>query len=99
MPIVRVDHRRSLWKRRIGKRTFSRGLRWGTILLGLGIGLKPVIGFAQTDKSVKQHVLPDQELAGIKRRLDKLTKNHEALLKAIEEIKADIAIVKVRVTN
>lgn len=56
-------------------------------------------GFAQPEKVAKEQVLTAQDLEKIKRRLDQITDNHKKLLAAIEEIKAELAIVKVRVTR
>ena len=44
-------------------------------------------------------VLGEADLERIQRRMDQLTEQHQKLTQAIEEIKAELAIIKVRVTN
>ncbi len=44
-------------------------------------------------------VLTEPELEKIQRRLDRLAKQHQQLAQAIDEIKAELSVIKVRVTN
>lgn len=75
----------------------------GTLLgIGFGIGMSvtPSLGLAQTEREGKQpQVLKEQDLEKIQQRLKQLTENHQRLFKELEEIKAELAIVKIRVTN
>jgi len=89
-------------------RTMSR-IWW----LGLGIGLSlGIVGGRSSPRLVEAGQAPSaeagannpmtlsvEELHQIQRRLDQLTENHQQLLKTLEAIKAELAIIKVRVTQ
>ena len=61
------------------------------------VALKPA--FAQTQRTASREPLTQQDIDKIQRRLDQLTENHQKLREAIEAIKAELAIVKVRATR
>ncbi|GEM_PF-4465228 len=44
-------------------------------------------------------ILTEAQLAAVQRRLDRLAEQHQQLAQAIAEIKAELAIIQVRVTN
>ena len=81
-----------------------RGLRLQVVLpvvlaVILGAVAWPLIGTTQTKPEVAQQMFTEEELEKIRRRLDQIAENHQKLLQAIQDIKTELAIVKIRVTR
>ena len=77
-------------------------VRWAAVCAACGVlATAGAMGWAATEKSEtsKPTTLTDAEAEHIRRTLEQLTANHEKILAALEEIEAQLSIVKVRVTR
>ena len=77
-------------------------VRWAAVCAACGVlATAGVTGWAATEKSEtsKPTMLTDAEAERIRRTLEQLTANQEKILAALEEIEAQLSIVKVRVTR
>lgn len=70
-------------------------------LLGVMAWSEAMLGRADaaSDEEKSEAQLSDAELLKIQRKLEQLTETHQQLLKTLAEIKSELAVVKVRVTN
>ena len=86
-----------------------RTIRSFTLPLSLallaGIALGPPAAFTQSEKTAKPPApakpaaWSKHDLATIQRKVEQLRANHETLRSALQEIQAELQIVKVRVTQ
>jgi len=60
---------------------------------------EPEAGLPRQEPKKKEVLFSEPELEKIQRRLDQLTEHSQKLRQAIDEIKAELAVIKVRVTN
>jgi hypothetical protein len=83
---------------KVHPRLLLAGLGLSSLLL-LSSGLTPGRAFARTEQTETARLVSDQELQELRDRLEQLLAHLRQLSQALEEIKRELAIVKVRVTD
>ena len=68
------------------------------VLLG-GVALRYAWAETTDAKAETEQGLTEEELQQIQRRLDRMTENDQKIRQALDEIKAELAVVKLRVTR
>ena len=76
-----------------------------TFVLSLGIGLLGLLFWSESSRNdaqlnaAQEQLFSERDLNIIQERLAQLTDHHHKLLQATEEIKRELAVIKVRVTD
>ena len=76
-----------------------------TFVLFLGIGLLGLLFWSESSRNdaqlnaAQEQLFSERDLHLIQERLAQLTEHHHKLLQATKEIKQELAMIKVRVTN
>ncbi len=70
-----------------------------TMIFLVGAVLRRAWADTAPAKTETEQVLTEGELQQIQRRLDRMTENDQKMRQALDEIKAELAVVKLRVTR